>query len=373
MPIAADFEISRAQASLGPLFCTLVHAAVTPFLGQMLDRFGAFSVAALSLAGLAIGFLLVATLTQGLVSYIGCLVILALLGSGSTALSFSRLVLDAFDRRRGVALGFVMTGTGVGALIFPPLLVAVMNESGWRSAYLLLSAVALVATMIITLLLFPIRRTLKPRSLFASQSVAIGALAIWQNKSFHAIGVMFLLLGMASVSLVVHFVPILVGAGMSSLRAASIAGLIGLASIGGRILMGFLLDRYPVRLLTIGVIVFAGMGIALMIADPLTFGLFAALMLGVALGSESDLLAFFALRYFPEQAYGKAFGGILCLFLIGCAIGPSMAAHLYDMTGGYTMPLFGVLGIFFLSLFAALRLPRPEGEQPDFLSRAETR
>jgi MFS family permease len=369
IPIATDFEISRAQASLGPLACMLVHAAVTPFLGQMLDRFGAFSVAVLSLVGLAVGFLLLATLTQGLASYIGCLVVLALLGSGSTALSFSRLVLDAFDRRRGVALGFVMTGTGLGALVFPPLLMSIIEESGWRSAYLLLAAVALVATMVISMLLFPIRRKLKPYGLAATRSAARGAFAIWRDKSFHAIGIMFLLLGMASVSLVVHFVPILVGAGMTSLRAASIAGLIGLASIGGRILMGFLLDRYPVTHLTIGVIILAGMGIALMIADPLTFGIFAALMLGVAMGSEADLLAFFALRYFPEESYGKAFGGILCFFLIGCAIGPSTTAHLYDLTGGYTVPLLGVVGVFFLALLAALRLPRPESEQPNSAPR----
>lgn len=363
LPVATQFDLTRGQASLGPLFCALTAAAVTPLLGGVLDRFTALLVALLSLLGLASGFLLLASFSNDLESYIGFSVLLAILGSGSTPLPFSRLVLKVFERNRGMALGVVMTGTGFGALVLPPMLAPVIQGQGWRSAYQWLAVLPMGAMILLGVTLLPIRRELMASRRRAAPLPELPAdqpnAPVWRSRSFQAIGGMFFVLAIASVGLVVHFVPILIGAGSSAVGAATTAGLIGLASIAGRLLMGFLLDRFPVNWLTMVIVVVAISGAALMLLDTVSFSVPAALMLGVVTGAESDLVPFYAIRYFPENRYGAAFGGIFGLYLVGGSIGPSLVAYLFDSTYGYQTPLLAIMALFVLSLVVVGTIPAP--------------
>ncbi len=364
IPISKDLGLTRSQASLGALICTLGSAAVTPLFGRMLDRVGPVRVALLSLFGLAAGYFAMAFFSASLPTYLLCSLLIALLGSGSTSLSFSRIVLDVFVKRRGLALGFMLTGTGAGALLLPPLVMPVIQQSGWRTAYLYLGVFVLCATLVISLVMLPLGSWLREAASVARKpaaSVASRAMnaSIWKNSRFLLIGGMFFALGLASVSLLIHFVPLLIGEGMPAATAATIAGSIGLASIGGRIIMGYLLDRFAAERLTLLVITVAAACALLLIVDASQTALLAALGIGLIMGAESDLMSFFMIRYFAPAEYGSAYGGVFAVYLIGGSIGPAAMSLLFDLTGGYTIPLCAVLLCLAVSLAVVLKLRPP--------------
>ena len=71
-------------------------------------------------------------------------VLLGLSGTATTAICYSRLLVSWFEKRKGWALGLALTGTGVGAMIVPPLVQAIIQTAGWRGAYLALGALNLI-------------------------------------------------------------------------------------------------------------------------------------------------------------------------------------------------------------------------------------
>jgi len=362
IPVSADLGVSRGEASLGPLVCALGAALVTPIFGKAVDRFGPLAVALLSLLGLAAGFLAMSVLGQDLPSYLVCSLLIAILGAGSTALSFSRLVLLAFSRRKGLALGFVMTGTGVGALCLPPLLMPVIEATGWRQAYLNLAIFATVAAVAIAILMMPFRRHFSTKDIDPGRPLESSA-PVWRNPSFIKIGVMIFFLAVASVSVVVHFVPIQIGHGMTAIDAAKIAAAIGLSSVAGRIVAGFILDHVEVRTLTFTAIGIAMVGTASLAVPGMLGGITSAVLIGFVMGAESDILSFLALRYFPAEEYGRAYGNTFSLYLLGGAAGPSIAAFGYDFTGSYDLTLVIVGALLLLALYSASLLPKHPVEQ----------
>lgn len=50
-----------------------------------------------------------------------------------------------------------------------------------------------------------------------------------------------------------------------------------------------------------------------------------ALIIGLSLGAEVDLMAFLTGRYFPRAVYGQTYGALYALVLIGSAIGPALS------------------------------------------------
>lgn len=366
IPVSNDLGLSRSQASLGPLICTLGSAAITPFFGRLLDRVGPVRVALLSLFGLAVGFFSMAFFSASFATYLLCSLLIALLGSGSTSLSFSRIVLDAFVKRRGLALGFMLTGTGAGALLLPPLMMPIIQHSGWRTAYMYLGAYVSGAALLFSLLILPLGSWLRAAASLARKQAAPVVsramnTAVWTDSRFILIGGMFFALGLSGLSLLVHFVPLLIGEGVPAARAATIAGSIGLASIGGRLIMGYLLDRFAPERLTLGVIALIAVCALLLIFDARQTALLSAIGIGLVMGAESDLMSFFMIRYFAPSEYGSAYGGVFAVYLIGGAVGPAVTSLLFDLSGGYFIPLCAALVCLVVAAVVVVNL-RPAAE-----------
>ena len=75
-----------------------------------------------------------------------------LLGTGTYQLGYARVVASWFERRLGGALSFVVAGSGVGSLFFPPLVQHLIATYGWRHTYLLLAALPLFVGAPLTLI-----------------------------------------------------------------------------------------------------------------------------------------------------------------------------------------------------------------------------
>src|SRR5690606_1998816 len=128
-------------------------------------------------------------------------------------------------------------------------------------------------------------------------------------------------------SLTVNFVPILMAQGVEGSAAAVTAGLIGITAICARIGTGLLLDRFPPRL--VGALLFSTTLIPcylLIIFDGSeSQAAVIALLLGVSMGAEFDVVVYLTSRYFDLKNFGFVFGAIAGLLSLGAGLGPFLA------------------------------------------------
>ena len=343
-PIAAEFSWGRGAASLGALVGTACAALVAIPVGRLVDRIGSVPVAMGSLALLALSFLALGTWTAGLTSFLVLTALLALLTTGSTPLPYSRLVVAAFHQARGLALGVTLAGTGVGALLTPVFLTPLVARHGWRAGYFALAVVVIVLSPLVWWLI----RSVPEPAVSRTDSLPFGQFA--RSRAFRTLALIFFLASVAVLGTLVQFVPMLTDWGLSAGRAGATAGLVGVAAIAGRLIVGMLLDRMPPLAVTGGMFLVVAGGLAMLALVGPAFAIAGGAVLGLAVGAEVDLLAFLVGRYFAPALYGQTYGAIYAVFLVGGALGPAISGYLQQSTGDYRASLFGAS---FLLIFAA--------------------
>ena len=129
----------------------------------------------------------------------------------------------------------------------------------------------------------------------------------------------------------------LVDRGFAATKAAAISGVIGIASILGRLVTGLLLDRFNGPL--VGAI---GLGLPV-VACLLLFSsgestistVVIAAIIGLSLGAETDVVAFLTARFFGLRHYGVLFGTLAGFLSLGTGLGPMLAGTLYDRFHSY--------------------------------------
>lgn len=167
-----------------------------------------------------------------------------------------------------------------------------------------------------------------------------------------------------------HLVPILRSAGAEPLAAAGTASLVGLFSIVGRLGVGFLLDRFPGRVVGACAYLVPIAGAALLLFDGTNPAIqtVAAALFGLTLGAEVDVIAYLASRYFGLRNFGGLFGGLVAALSLGTAFGPLAAGATFDRFGGYEPFLVATVVLMGLSSLALASLRRP----PDWPIVGET-
>lgn len=164
---------------------------------------------------------------------------------------------------------------------------------------------------------------------------------VFDRPAFWLLAFIFFAVSVAVFGTVVHFVPMLTDAGFSPQKAGSTAALIGVAAIGGRLAVGALLDRVPPALVTAGLFLLASGGLLALAFGGTALSVPGALITGIAIGAEGDLMAFLVSRFFQPKVYGRTYGALYAMFLFGGAIGPALSGYLFDFSGDYKISLLG--------------------------------
>lgn len=70
-----------------------------------------------------------------------------------------------------------------------------------------------------------------------------------------------------------------------------------------------------------------------------------ALLIGLSLGAEVDMMSFLTSRYFCMKSYGRIYAVIYSAFVVGAAIGPLLTGRLFDLQGNYQQALWMVIAL----------------------------
>lgn len=368
-PIAADTGWSREAVQWGFSVQMLGMLLVGWLFGIAVDRHGARRVALASQIGLAIGFVALSFTSASIVTwYVGWLLI-ALLGAGTSPLTWTRGIAGWFDRGRGAALGLALVGTGITGLIAPPLITALIADGDWRRGYLALGLGVLLIAVPVTWLLFHDRDTVSAESSAANALGADHREALTDHRFWTMLAV-FALITFAVGGLIPSLVPLLTDRGLAPAEAAGYASLAGLAVIVGRVGAGFLLDRFWAPAVAIGFLTLPAVACLLLLGDTLPGGVaigVSAALIGLAAGAEFDLVAFMVTRYFGMRNYGFVYSIQLVGMLFAGGLAPPLFGRIQDATGSYD----AALGLSAAAFVFAPLLLLTMGRYPRFEAREE--
>ena len=359
---------TRSQISIGPVLVSTTSILIAPFLGVAIDRFGSRTLA---LFGLALHCSALAAL-----GFTGPREITWIIGWAFVGLTFALVsppvwtapVVTAFHRSRGKAIGVALAGLGVSAICLPFVATVLQEHYGWRSTYRFLGGGGFVMAFPLVWLFFRDARGRQERPSARLDRATLPGMPVrnaFLSRRYLQMAVAVLLASTCSAALAVHFVPIVRSNGLSPHTAAAVAAGIGLSSVTGRLVGGYLLDR------TSGPLVgFVSCACGALIAPSLLLshgvgaGLFGACMLGLSAGMEIGVLAFLVPHYFGLRHYGLLFAVMGALVNIGLGLGPFVAGYLFDRSGDYRTTLLLTAPLYILGAILFGTLGRSGGNFP---------
>ncbi|SUA92797.1 MFS transporter [Pandoraea pulmonicola] len=335
----------RLASAVGPAL--LIVALIQPATGTILDKYGPKRFALVAIPVFALGLIGVGALPHTESGFIGCLVLAICLGAGQTPVVYSYLVSEWFDRHRGLALGFVLSFSGLGVAAWPGIAGYLITVAGWRMAYVILGVIVLTVGTFAAVCL--IRDPADARRSSHGTTAVRDGLALKdavRHRGFWILATSFFIMAAVTTGAVVHMPAMLMGKGLSLQSAASMSGLVGVASIIACWLIGAVLDRVFPPLVTCLVLLCPALGCWVLHAFGFTGAPVAALLIGVGLGAEGDALGYVASRIFGLKHFGAVYGALMVVFLLGAAAGPAMFAFCLAGYGGYAsaLPLSAATG-----------------------------
>jgi MFS family permease len=366
VPLTSATGWTRGAVSRGAS-CLLVGTVISaPLVGWIIDRVGARRVAIASMLALAVGYLCLTHLSGSVTHFYLAWGAIALAAGGTNPVVWTRAVSVWFDRARGLALGIALAGSGLAGVLAPVVTNRVIQAFGWQAAYGALGVFIGVIALPILLVFFHERHDgFAGRAVRSSAEVpSLPGLTLHQavrTLPFWKIGVGFLFVASVVSGVIINLVPLLIDRGISPAGAASVASVLGLAVMFGRLGTGYLLDRFSGPFVAVVLIGLAAGGCVLLTLPDLPAWMvcLAAISVGLCSAAEADLVSYLSGRFLGMRAYGRIFGWQLSMYFLGAALGPLAAGYAYDHFHSYVPTLEIAAGSLLFGALVLGSLGRP--------------
>lgn len=340
-PVTQDLGVGREFFSSGLILSSFLSAVGLIPLGFLIDRYGVrrVMIPGLILWSLGImGYSLISAspsrmyLAFGLAGLFGCI---------GSPVPYGAVISLWFDKLRGVAIGVAMAGVGLGVALVPQLAALLIRTFGWRMAYIALGvAVFLISWLPVALFVRePTEHDATKHTDITAERDLPGLTvtqALTQSWRFWALTIAFFLAIVAINGTLTHIVALLTDRGVPLKVAIDTLSTAGIALIVGRVISGWCLDRFNGTIVAICFFIVPMAGIALLASragGPVP--LLGAILCGIGVGAEVDLMAFFVSRYFGLKAYGRIYGLMFAVFTFANGVGPSIAGWSFDKYHSY--------------------------------------
>jgi MFS family permease len=352
------FGWTHAEAVAGGSIVLLLIGLLGPIVGRLADRFTPKAVILFGLSVSAAALALLST-TRNLTEFLSFCV---LLGIGSASVSLvpcSMLIAPWFSRSRGLAVGVINSGVGVGGLFAPNLTRKFIDLYGTSGAFLALAA-AVSVPFLLTLLLVRRQRPGKERTAPPSTIWFAKTLVFWML----GVGLFFAAHTLTGVqqSLILY----LTGQGVAAATATLAYSVLLGSSAPGKLLGGLLSDRFSARVsLLVSILCLAAAITGLLLSDPKAAAIFAiAAVFGLGYGGVFNAPSIIAFEAVGTEGVGTVLGLFMMFFGLGTSSGGLVAGAIFDQTHRYAVSFSVDLAsctVGFLLLFAAgwLREFRP--------------
>lgn len=318
---------------------TLVHGLLSLPLGWLGDRIGPRRLVLAGGVLLVVALFLDARVSEPWHLYLTFGVLTAIGVAAAGWLPAVLLVQGWYEERVGTMIGVTSAGIGAGIFVVVPACQWLIDHVGWRGAYRTLALVVAVWVVPATLLLLrdPPRR-LRPAAATTDDDDLTVRRAV-RAPVFWLIVVAQMGGAFASQMLLVHQVAFLVDHGIASITAASVVGVVGLASIVGKGVGGWFSDTFGRELTyTLGMgCLAASIGVLAVIAvaprAPWAYGY--GLLVGLGYSVAAPLMPALINDRYRGRHFGAIFGMLYLCNSAGGSLGPWVGGRVFDTAGTY--------------------------------------
>ena len=343
-PIGKDLGLSSTSIASAYGLATLIAAFMLPYMGKLIDKYGARKT--LIIVSIILGFSCVffGAASNFLMLTVG-FGFLRFFGQGSLMLGCANLVSQWFDKKRGFAMSLMALGFGISMAIHPPLSQFLIDEYGWKFAWVFLGVstwIIMVPTLYILAWNTPESVGLLPDGDKRAESIndknePIEGLDLTQalkEKSFYILSAMWF--GMAMLVTTLHFyqVTILTSQGISTDFAANLFTVSAIAMVLFMPVVGKLFDNIPTNfVLTIGLIINCISLLSITYANNEYYAFFYAIFFGINNAISMTMFGYIWPRYFGRKHLGSIQGTGQMIGVIGASLGPLPVGFAIDYIG----------------------------------------
>jgi len=342
-PIMTEMSWQRGTASFALSAGGICSALMVPVLGRMMDRWSIRKVALPGLVFYAFAMCLLGLSPRSLVIFTLLFALAEAASAVQTPIGYAKAIAAWFDRRRGLALGVAMSGVGLGGFIMPQLAQVLIDRVGWRGAYPIfgLLTLAIAFPLVALWIREPRPGEGERRAAETAEQAGLDVREALRTPRFWLMGAAFFLVAIAINGTVAHVVPLLTDDGISAATAAATMGVFGLATMAGRLLAGYLVDRFFAPIVATAFFLAPIAGFVLLSTASGALPALGVILLGLGLGTEIDLIAFLVSRYLGQRSFGEIYGYCFMIFGFGSSLGRFLGGLIYDLAGSYGPALIG--------------------------------
>ncbi len=370
VPLIQEFGWGRG--ALGGAYALMLgsYAVCSPIMGNLFDKKGARAIMPWGSVFVGTGFTLAYFISELWHVYlVPCLFV----GIGMALSGFalhSAIMPQWFQRKRGLATGLALSGSGTGILLFIPLIERLIATQGWRLTYLIFGLAVLFIVVPLTALLLrkgpeevgqyidgasesSVRSSPKPGKKSPSTPLLQVFRQVYRERNFWTLLIVVFFIGLNNNSILSQLQLFLVDAEYSTALAAFFFGMLGAIRMLGTFSVGWLSDsigRPRAQALSAFITV---CGIAILLSIPhisykILMGWIFIFVYGMGLGGMSVCHSSMSADAFRGPSFGATIGLLEIFFGLGGFIGPPLAGFMFDYTGSYMIPFVGIaVGLFF--------------------------
>ncbi len=381
-PMSAEFGWTRAMTAGAYSLRSIEGGIASPLVGWAVDKYGSRVVILIGAIISGGAFALMALVNSLIGFYIVYGVLLSIGMSAMLYLPAWTVIAKWFNRKLSFALAILAVGAGFGGLICAPISAVLIENFGWRSAFIMLGILIWCVAIPLSFVVrdSPEEMGLLPDGVspdeisdspkasggkkdsneeFETGQADITLKQALKSSTFWTLSLAFFFFSMAHSTVTVHTVPALTDVGIPMKSAAFSIGLLTLVSVIGRLFFGYLGDYVNKKLLFIFLYIMMAVGLlVLMNAKTMPMVYLFIFLFGVGFGGTVPLMPAIRAEYFGTAALGKIQGFMNPVMMLAGAIGPIFAGLVYDTTGSY-YNAFLVTGLLTFLAAVAMFLVKP--------------
>lgn len=376
VPLEKAFGWSVGTISAAISLNILLVGLTGPFITGLMETLGLRRTIMLCLTLLLVGTGLSTFITSSWQLFMTWGLLVGIGASAGTVGMAAAVANRWFVAHRGLAMGLLASANAAGQLIFLPLLGRLSQDFGWQSVSITVSlTIAVLIPLCFFLLpetpasvgLAPLGATIEPPApprrsnpfKIAVDSLNRGA----RSLDFWLLGMSFAICGFSTNGLIgTHMIAFCVDNGYSQFAGAGILASVGIFSLIGSTISGWLTDRYNPRILLFWI--FGLRGLSLMLLPYTNFDTLSLTVFAVFYGLDwiAVLPPIFAL---VNQSFGKRSAPVLMSWIftlhqIGGAAAAVGAGYVRTWTGSYLLAFLMSGMACLIAAILVMRVSRPQ-------------
>jgi MFS family permease len=353
-PMAEDMGWSHSALSFSYALSAMVTGIGVLIVGSFLHSHSVRLIFFLSTLVHCFGIYMTSTATTIEAFYFWYGVV-ASAGRSAFFLSTTTLITRWFEKRRGLVMGIMMSGNGVGPFIFSPVITWMIFMWSWQTAYIVLS---FLMTVFLSLASFLIRNhpyemgslpyggspdttPVQPRPMSHGVSQPVqkrGSLwgDVLRMEGFWSLGFINFFCCMCHSIPLVHVVGFALSAGLSAFTSSWVLAIMSISSVIGRIYWGMFADRHGARFALMITLFMQGSLILWLVKtqDSVVFFMY-AIVWGFGYGGVGTQYGIVSREVFGARLFGPGYAGQNAFAMVGMAAGGFLGGYLYDVSNSY--------------------------------------